>query len=706
MTPPHFNTYQSSYNNPQFQQQFSPSKSPQYGSIHPTQHYSTTYPSKPLTITYRTAPYPNAYPSTVHQEAYSGLAVLVFKQGDDPIDAINKMMSFLSTVITSRFPSTNNQLRNSSNTRQQATIHDGRVTVQPCPKPKRKRDATWFRDKVLLVEAQGFGKVLNEEELHYWQTPRLQKDTNSFAQQDAMILSVFKQLSNQVTNYNKVNKDNLMANESLSTELERYKERVKLLEERQNVDLTLGFQNPFYLKKAQQISPMLYDGTVIAKETNVISIADSKETLMLTEESRSKMLLKQSDPMVLEKKVNIKPVNYAELNRLSKDFVHGIVEQAESLNPLDNASYSACKYVKLIQELLGYVRDTCPDIHKPSEKLVAITPINKKKTVSSIFDARHELYFLEFVSDMNASSKSKSVKKAKNKEERKPTGKVITATNKVSLREPIPLEVVAQEFVVTKVYTMRPKVPKTNGSNSKPKIEKSMISNKTKPGTSRESNTSVASSSSYLVDLRILRNQPLYIVNWGYDGVFSNLSLVQSLKDQILVVEGVETTIAPSTAEEKAQKRLLRREVLDQTFDRLQKLISKLEIHSESISQEDVNQKFLRSLSPEWNTHTIVWRNTPKIDTLSLDDLYNNLKIYELEVKGTSSSSTQNVAFVSSNSTSSTNGAVNTAHGVTTAITQATAVNSTKIGNLSDAVICAFFTSQPNTPQLDNEDLQ
>ncbi|GJR70883.1 hypothetical protein Tco_0016948 [Tanacetum coccineum] len=61
----------------------------------------------------------------------SGLAVPVFKQGYDPIDAINKMMSFLSTIVTSRFPSTNNQLRNSSNPRQQATIHDGRVTVQP-----------------------------------------------------------------------------------------------------------------------------------------------------------------------------------------------------------------------------------------------------------------------------------------------------------------------------------------------------------------------------------------------------------------------------------------------------------------------------------------------------------------------------------------------------------------------------------------------
>ncbi|GKE19379.1 hypothetical protein Tco_1426956 [Tanacetum coccineum] len=58
-----------------------------------------------------------------------------------------------------------------------------------------------------------------------------------------------------------------------------------------------------------------------------------------------------------------------------------IVEQSKSLNPLDSAYYSACKYVKLIQELLGYVRETCPDIHKPNEKLVVVTSINKKKTV-------------------------------------------------------------------------------------------------------------------------------------------------------------------------------------------------------------------------------------------------------------------------------------------------------------------------------------
>ncbi|GKA71713.1 hypothetical protein Tco_0777852 [Tanacetum coccineum] len=90
----------------------------------------------------------------------SGLAVPVFKQGDDPIDAINKMMSFLSTVVSYRFPTTNNQLRNSSNPRQQATIHDGRVTVQPVQGRQNSFDA-----------AKGSGKVLNEEELEFLADP-------------------------------------------------------------------------------------------------------------------------------------------------------------------------------------------------------------------------------------------------------------------------------------------------------------------------------------------------------------------------------------------------------------------------------------------------------------------------------------------------------------------------------------------------------
>nr|GEU50237.1 hypothetical protein [Tanacetum cinerariifolium] len=153
------------------------------------------------------------------------------------------------------------------------------------------------------------------------------------------------------------------------------------------------------------------------------------------------------------------------------------------------------------------------------------------------------------------------------------------------------------------------------------------------------------------------------------------------------VMEGVMIEMPITSAEEKAQRRLEQYEnftassleMPDQTFDRLQKLVSQLELLGENLSQEDINQKLLRSLSPEWNTYAVVWRNKVDLDTMSIYYLYNNLKVYELEVKGMSSSnsSTQNMAFVSSsnNNSNSTNGAVNTAqavnttHGVSTAST-------------------------------------
>ncbi|GJW32859.1 hypothetical protein Tco_0052891 [Tanacetum coccineum] len=63
------------------------------------------------------------------------------------------------------------------------------------------------------------------------------------------------------------------------------------------------------------------------------------------------------------------------------DILQGIVEQAKAKQPLDNALDFACKHAKRIQELLVYVRDTCPNANKPSEKLVAVTPMNKVKKV-------------------------------------------------------------------------------------------------------------------------------------------------------------------------------------------------------------------------------------------------------------------------------------------------------------------------------------
>ncbi|GJW89356.1 retrovirus-related pol polyprotein from transposon TNT 1-94 [Tanacetum coccineum] len=92
----------------------------------------------------------------------------------------------------------------------------------------------------------------------------------------------------------------------------------------------LGFQNPFYLQKAQQSKPKLYVGDIIV-QTNPIVIPDSEETLTLAEESRSKMLLKHKDNMMLEKEkqVDTTPIDYAALNQLYKDFSTRFVPQTE-----------------------------------------------------------------------------------------------------------------------------------------------------------------------------------------------------------------------------------------------------------------------------------------------------------------------------------------------------------------------------------------
>nr|GEV89467.1 hypothetical protein [Tanacetum cinerariifolium] len=134
------------------------------------------------------------------------------------------------------------------------------------------------------------------------------------------------------------------------------------------------------------------------------------------------------------------------------------------------------------------------------------------------------------------------------------------------------------------------------------------------------------------------------------------------------VVKGVLQPAAPTTAEQKLAKKneLKARESLDQIHNRLQKLISQLEIHRVSLNQEDVNLKFLHSLPSEWKAHTLIRRNKADLEEQSLDDLFNSLKIYEAEVKHSSSTgtTTQNLAFMSSSNTDSTTKSVSAAASV------------------------------------------
>ncbi|GJU63871.1 ribonuclease H-like domain-containing protein [Tanacetum coccineum] len=196
------------------------------------------------------------------------------------------------------------------------------------------------------------------------------------------------------------------------------------------------------------------------------------------------------------------------------------------------------------------------------------------------------------------------------------------------------------------------------------------------------------------------------------------ITIEEKYKDAKTLFAAIQTRFGGNKATKKTQKTLLKQmyenfralstESLDSIFNMLQKIVSQLAILGENISQEDLNLKFLRSLSCEWNTYVMVCRNKHDLDIMSFDDLYNNFRIIEQEVKGTAtsslSSSSQNMAFVSS--PSSTN-KVNTAYEVSLANTQvSTASTQVSTANLSDATVYAFLANQPNRSQLVHEDLE
>nr|GEW43387.1 ribonuclease H-like domain-containing protein [Tanacetum cinerariifolium] len=168
-----------------------------------------------------------------------------------------------------------------------------------------------------------------------------------------------------------------------------------------------------------------------------------------------------------------------------------------------------------------------------------------------------------------------------------------------------------------------------------------------------------------------------------------------SYKSEKSLMEAIKKRFGGNKESKKVHKILLKQqyenfngtssEGLDQIYDRRQKLINSYLDLEEQTRFKDSNLK-----------------------TLSMDDLYNNFKIYKAEVIGSSSTiqNTQNVAFVSSNNTDSTNKAVNTAHGVSAAIFKTNASNLPNVDSLSDVVIYSFFASQSNSLQLDNEDLK
>ncbi|GJW83174.1 hypothetical protein Tco_0156319 [Tanacetum coccineum] len=350
MTQSPYPTHQHSYQNSQFQSQVSLYQSPQHGSPYQSQQYSNNQSSTPLSITYPS----NNYQSSVHHNVYSppssipqleyaptvnqqsefpqldlGLIVPVFQKGDDPIDAINHMMSFLTVVVTSCYPTTNNQLRNLGDTLLLLRVLQGptlQEKVEAILGNKGLLFVTTLKGKDTCLNSalnlKGNGMIHGIAEGQATQTVITHNAAYQVYDLDAYDsdcdelntakVALMANLSHygldalaEVHNHDNVN--NNMINQAVQVMLSSEQSNVANHSETKITSDSNII--PYSQYKAQQLEPKLYDGNVI-KNTSAIVILYSKESLMLAKESRSKMLLKQKDPMMLEKKVNTTPVDY------------------------------------------------------------------------------------------------------------------------------------------------------------------------------------------------------------------------------------------------------------------------------------------------------------------------------------------------------------------------------------------------------------
>nr|GFB95943.1 hypothetical protein [Tanacetum cinerariifolium] len=168
---------------------------------------------------------PIAYNPSEFSSPETGLVVLVFQKGYDHIDAINHMMSFLTSVVSSRYPVTNNQLRTSSNPRQQATINNGRESLE--------QRITLLKNNFQKEESRNIDRELAlEKEV---------KELNNIVFKRNQSAQTVHMLTKPQVFYNHATRQ------------------------------ALGFQNPCYLKKAQQLKPNMYDGSVIGKSDVVVT---------------------------------------------------------------------------------------------------------------------------------------------------------------------------------------------------------------------------------------------------------------------------------------------------------------------------------------------------------------------------------------------------------------------------------------------------
>ncbi|GJZ72503.1 retrovirus-related pol polyprotein from transposon TNT 1-94 [Tanacetum coccineum] len=385
----------------------------------------------------------------------SSLVVPVFQKGDDLIDAINHMMSFLTAVgrQTTYAAGTTRKytpVASGSNTGKQRTVicynckGEGHIAKQ-CTNPSRKRDETWFKIKVCAVQAQAGGQALTEEEIAFLADPGLpdiqtsqtvithnaayQADDLDAYDSDcdelnsakiALMANLSRNGSDALTevlNPDNLTYDLLNQSEQIMTSSEQsndvsqsetkitsdsniipysqylseaqqetvqnpnssaqqdvlilsiYKEEVKDLKEMQNVENVFQDQ----INKSSGVKPKLYDGNTILKMDTIV-IPNSDETLMLVEDTKDG----QSSPKNELRKLKGKALD----KELRKKLGHlGYSKHVKANYPQDSLLESAFRYTKVIQDLLSHISRSCPSINNFGPQLIEVIPRKKDKKV-------------------------------------------------------------------------------------------------------------------------------------------------------------------------------------------------------------------------------------------------------------------------------------------------------------------------------------
>nr|GEU65106.1 hypothetical protein [Tanacetum cinerariifolium] len=557
-----------------------------------------------------------------------GLAVPVFEQGDDPIDTIDTMMSFMSTVVTNLFLTTNNQLRNSSNPRQQTTIRDERVSIQPLQGRPNSYVAGTSRTRANLSGTRGNNlgqqrvvKCFNcqakdpgiieglvtqtvithnatyqaddlgayDSECDDFSTAKAVLMTNLFSY-GSDVLSKEKEDKNidkEIALEKKVKEpDNIVCKMCQSMKTVHMLMKPQVFYDN-NLKQALGFQNLFYIKKAQHIRPMLYNGSVIAKETNVILIVGSEETVMLEEESRSKMHLKQSDPM---KQFLIENDRFLD-QIISQDVVNIVGNSSLDINISVNVNSTvAMDYVNYVEMCNKYLK-------LEAELIKQYNMVEKdeyNRLSKSFSKLKQHRISLELAMQLNKEIFQKNNTSVNQTE---PSFDQLFELNNLKA------ELQAKDTTIEKLKENIKRLNKTSIINS---VKKDIDEIET---------------ISIELEHRDKNNRETHIYYRKH--TMKQAAIVREIVEQAKSLNPLDSTSYSA-------------ESIDNAFARFNTIITSLKALDEGFSSKNYVRKFLRALHLKWRTKVTAIEESKDLTSLSLDELIENLKVYEVIIKNDS----------------------------------------------------------------------